>query len=76
LNENFRKIKYVSLPKNYEEMLIISKKLSKGFKFVRVDFLCTDNNFYFAEMTFTPYSGFCEMPDKNFDKMVSKYFKL
>ena len=35
-----------------------SKTLSKGFKLVRVDWLLYQNQIYFNEMTFTPFSGF------------------
>ena len=42
----------------------LSKILSKDFKFVRVDWMIYDNKLYFEEMTFTPFSGFCEFSDE------------
>lgn len=42
-----------------EEMIEISKILSKGFKLVRVDFMLVNKQYiFFQELTFTPYSGF------------------
>lgn len=41
-------------PNNYEEMINIAKKLSKGFSFVRVDLYNIDGKIYFGEMTFYP----------------------
>ncbi len=45
-------------PKKLKEMVEISKKLSKGFAFVRVDLYVLNNgDIKFGEMTFTPASG-------------------
>ena len=63
------------LPKYYDEMYDLAKKLSSGFNLVRVDFLHTGSHFYFNELTFTPFSGYADMPDPDFDKYLSKYFK-
>lgn len=75
-SSKFKTIKFVPLPRYYENMLEIAKKLSKGFNFVRIDFLYNLSNFYFAEMSFSPFSGFAPMPDKELDKMLTKWFKL
>ncbi len=40
----------------------LSKKLAKNFKLVRVDWLVYNNQLYFNEMTFTPFSGFIDFP--------------
>lgn len=77
INSNlYNTIPVISLPKYYENMLEAAKKLSKGFKFVRIDFLHTGNNYYFAEMTFTPFSGFCQMSNKKLDERLSKWLVL
>lgn len=44
----------VPRPSNLEEMLDISRTLSKPFPFVRVDLYSVKNNVIFGEMTFTP----------------------
>src|SRR5699024_891155 len=45
-------------PDKLQEMLDISKKLSKTFPFVRVDFYYVNGKVYFGELTFFPRSGF------------------
>lgn len=50
--------KSVGRPDNLELMIDLAKKLSDGFKFVRVDFYrLNDGTIYFGEMTFTPEAG-------------------
>lgn len=44
------------IPAHYAEMIQLAKKLSEGFRYVRVDLYDTDK-VYFGEMTFTPASG-------------------
>ncbi len=41
-----------------KQSIDLSKKLSKDFRFVRVDWMCHEGKLYFEELTFTPYSGF------------------
>ena len=41
-----------------KEAVELSKELAAGFKLVRVDWLLYNNQIYFNEMTFTPFSGF------------------
>ena len=47
----------------------LSKKLCKDFNFVRVDWMVFKNSLYFEELTFTPYSGYC-----NFTNQINKKF--
>lgn len=72
----FRKIDVVPLPNFYDEMLEISKKITKGIKLARVDFFYTKDNFYFGEVTFTPYSGYSTMNDEHFEKLISQWFHV
>lgn len=44
-------------PQNYDEMLEISKRLSKDFPFVRVDLYNINGKIYFSELTFVPTAG-------------------
>ena len=67
-NEKFQKLDFsiayktidanLCKPYNYEKMFELASILSKDFKFVRVDFIEFDKKLYFAELTFTPYSGY------------------
>lgn len=50
-DENMRFSEYTS------EMITISEKLAKQFPFCRVDFLVSDTNIIFGEMTFHPNGG-------------------
>ena len=72
----FRKIDVVPLPNFYDEMLEISKKITKGIKLARVDFSYTKDNFYFGEVTFTPYSGYSTMVDDKFEEIISQWFHV
>ena len=42
------------MPTQVDKMLEYAKKLSKEFKFVRVDFYEVNRRIYLEEMTFTP----------------------
>jgi TupA-like ATPgrasp len=50
--------KPVERPKNLEEMLEISSKLSQDFKFIRVDLYSVNEKIYFGELTFYQGSGY------------------
>lgn len=50
--------KEVAKPENFEEMKVIAEKLSKDFKYVRVDFYLVKGSIYFGEITFHHASGF------------------
>lgn len=47
----------IGKPKNFEKMIEISRKLSKGFSHVRVDLYNIDGDIFFGEMTFTNGAG-------------------
>ena len=53
----------------------LSKKLSKDFKLVRVDWMVYNNKLYFEEMTFTPLSGFIFFAEKQ-DELQLRYGKM
>lgn len=44
-------------PAAFEEMKMLSEKLSKGIPFVRVDFFYVNGNVYFGEYTFFDWAG-------------------
>ena len=47
-------IKMRSKPKQLNELIAISKKLSRAFTYVRVDMYIVDEKIYFDKLTFTP----------------------
>ena len=70
LNFNFlykNSSKQISKPNNFSEMIEISKKLSKEFKFIRVDLYDCDGAIYFGELTFFPGGGFEPIYPTSFD---------
>lgn len=44
-------------PDKFEEMITLVKKLSRGFKHVRVDLYNVSGKIYFGELTFFPWGG-------------------
>lgn len=51
-------------PANLEEMILIAKKLSHSFPFVRIDLYNKNGKIYFGEMTFTPSGGMADYYNK------------
>lgn len=56
-----------NFPSNMEELINIAKKLSNGFKYVRVDLYNVDGNIYFGELTFCHGSGWEPFSTKDAD---------
>lgn len=57
----------VKRPSKLDEMLEISVKLSKPFKYVRIDLYEVDDGVKFGEFTFTPNSGIHQWNPKELD---------
>lgn len=53
-------------PVPYDEMLLIARKLSTSFQFVRVDFYVINNKPVFGELTFTPGATECSAELENY----------
>lgn len=65
-----------SRPEKLEEILYISKILSKNFKYVRIDFIVIKDKIIFFEMTFTPFSGFMIFNNEKYDYYFGKLLEL
>lgn len=66
----------ISKPEKLEQMIELSKKLSKDIPFVRTDFYIIKGKVYFGEITFYPASGFeVFVPDK-WDEKLGDWLKL
>ncbi len=61
---------------NKLKVLEYSKKMSEGFKFVRVDFFEVNGKLYFAEMTFTPFSGDIKFEPENYDFILGMKLEI
>ena len=65
----------VSKPKNFDEMIRISKKLSEDFDYVRVDLYNVDGKIYFGELTFTHNAGFSKFKPEKYNKIWGEYWE-
>ena len=59
-----------------EEMLSLSKILSRDIPFLRVDFYIIENKIYFGELTFFPASGMSKFEPKEWDETFGNYINL
>lgn len=59
-----------------EQLLEISRKLSKGIPHVRTDFYIINDKIYFGEMTFFHGSGFEKIIPESFDVEMGSWIKL
>ena len=63
-------------PKNFEEMLEITRKLSAGFKHVRVDLYNVDGKIYFGELTFFHHAGFVPITPYEWDLKFGEFLNI
>ncbi len=66
----------VNKPYELDEMLEVSRILSKDIPFVRSDFYTIDHKVYFGELTFYPASGMGRFEPKEWDTILSDWIKL
>ena len=59
-----------------KQTFVLSKRLSKSFNFVRVDWLIYKNKPYFEELTFTPYSGLNGNLNALYNKKLGEFINL
>lgn len=69
-------IEDIEKPKNLDEMLDLSIKLSSNIPFIRVDFYEVNGKIYFGELTFYPASGFDKFDPDIYDKILGDWLKL
>ena len=68
--------KKIRKPETFEQMIELSKKLSKGFPHVRVDFYEVDGELYFGELTFYHFSGFMPFQPEKWDRIFGTWINL
>ncbi|PCI03815.1 MAG: glycosyltransferase [Flavobacteriaceae bacterium] len=66
----------IDKPSNYDEMIKLSRVLSKDFPFVRVDFYSIQGKTVFGEMTFYPSDGRKDFIPEEYNKIIGDYFTL
>lgn len=57
----------IKKPEKFEEMIDMARKLSDGFKYVRVDFRDCQNGIVFGEMTFSPMACILNFEPKEYN---------
>ena len=68
--------KWPTKPENYEEMIEVSEKLSKGLLHVRVDLYNINGKIYFGELTFFHWSGLKAFEPREWDYKFGEFLKL
>ena len=66
----------IKKPENFEEMIEISRKLSKDFPHVRVDLYSCNHRVYFGELTFFDGSGYDDMESEEWDLIFGSWLQL
>lgn len=63
-------------PNRFNEMIEISRILSKGIPFLRVDLYEVNNEIFFSELTFSPCSGMMPFSPENYDLILGGLLQL
>lgn len=63
-------------PKNLDKMLELSRLLSQGTRFVRVDLYEINNKVYFSEFTFFSDAGFEKFNPEKWDKTLGDWIRI
>ena len=68
--------KEIKIPKGFEQMKEIARKLSKGIPHVRVDLYDINGQIYFGELTFFHFSGNVPFEPEEWDYKIGEWLKL
>lgn len=68
--------KSIAKPCNFDEMIEISRKLSKGLSQVRVDLYNVNGKIYFGELTFAHFSGNVPFKPAKWDEIIGEWWTL
>lgn len=66
----------VDRPQRLDDMLDLSSKLSKNFKYSRIDWYCLKDKIYFGEITFHHDGGFRPIYPEEWDLKLGNYLTL
>ena len=72
-NDPARKLKK---PENFDEMIELASKLSKGFPELRVDLYSVNGHTYFGELTIYHGSGFEKFTPETYNEILGSYIDL
>ncbi|MDO4940302.1 MAG: ATP-grasp fold amidoligase family protein [Erysipelotrichaceae bacterium] len=76
VNSHPNSLKENKKPKQFEEMISLANKLSKGYPHIRVDFYEVNNEIYFGELTFYHMSGFQPFYPEKWDYTFGEWINL
>lgn len=76
IRNDYEDIGQIEMPKCLSQMIEAAEKLSEDFPFVRVDFFLIRDTFKFAELTFTPASGYMPINPRRYDYKWGELLKL
>ena len=63
-------------PKNFEKMIELAEKLSKGFPHIRVDFYEVNGKVYFGELTLYHWGGLVPFKPEKWDLKLGEYIEI
>ena len=66
----------ISIPENFEKMVKLASRISKGFDFVRVDLYNIHGRILFGELTFTPVGGRIKFSPIDWDTRLGELWKF
>lgn len=66
----------IEKPKNFNEMIELSKRLSKNMPHVRVDFYSVNGKAYFGELTFYHFGAAVPFEPESWDKQLGDWLTL
>lgn len=66
----------IAKPDNFERMIEIARRLSKGFSQVRVDLYNVNGKIYFGELTFAHFSGNVPFKPSEWDRKIGEWWTL
>lgn len=68
--------KKIDKPANYDKMIELSERLSKGLKHARIDFYEVNGKLYFGEITFYHFSGLQPFNEMKWDELFGTWIKI
>lgn len=74
--KNFPSIPNLERPRHLTEMIEISRKLSRDFPFVRVDFFENSRRLYIAEFSFAPWAGLSPYEPESLDYEMGRWLDI
>lgn len=68
--------KAIEKPRNFEQMVEVARRLSKGLNQVRVDLYNVNGKIYFGELTFAHFSGNVPFCPSKWDTIIGDWWKI